>query len=110
MAYPELISPLAVQDWGNLILAIFLLIVVLLVGFGGPGLLAHRQGYAWYCWFLANLLGALVMFGLPNANDPKNTPEENARRRRRGNLCGLLITAIVVAFAVASYFKLLPRK
>jgi len=105
-----LIAPLAVQDWGTLALAIFLLIVVLLVGLGGPALMAHRQGYAWYCWIGTLLLGVLMLCSLPFADSPKNTPEENARLRKRGNILGILTTVGLIAFIVIQYSTLPPKK
>jgi membrane protease YdiL (CAAX protease family) len=78
------------------------------------GYLAWRKGYSFWTWFLPSLVGCIVMGFLPHTQDftqPIDL-ERTARRRKRGNKIGLILTAVffvVDSVLVAVVFSASPR-
>jgi hypothetical protein len=100
------------QDWWFLSL---LALVLLLLCFVAPPLLAARKGYSWYLWTIAcGLLGLIVLAFLPYANKPDESEEVNRSRRQTGNIVGGVLSAmgllgIVAQCALHSLSPLLRR-
>lgn len=61
------------------------------------GLLAHRKGYNFFLWLLAaGVIGLIILAFLPFANREGATAEENASRRKTGNIIGAVISAVAL--------------
>jgi hypothetical protein len=74
---------------------LFLAVVLILLCFVAPPLLASRKGYSWYLWTIAcGLVGLIVLAFLPYANKPDVSPEVNQSRRQTGNIVGAVLSVI----------------
>jgi hypothetical protein len=70
-------------------------LLMVLLCFVVPPLLAARKGYAWYLWiFGCGLVGLVVLAFLPYANRPDVSEEVNRSRRQTGNIVGGVLTAV----------------
>jgi hypothetical protein len=70
------------------------LVLILLIAFG-CGKWADRKGYSFWAWFFGgSLLGAIVLFFMPNVNDLEE--DKRAKQINTGNTAGIVL-------AVASF-------
>lgn len=71
--------------------------------------LAARKGYARSAWFFPlGLIGLIVLAFLPFANKPEQSPEEQARLQKTGNLVGTILTGLwVVVMLVQTVMTLM---
>ena len=77
-------------------------VVLILLGFVAPPLLAARKGYSWYLWiFACGLIGLIVLAFLPYANKPDVSPEVNQTRQQVGNTVGAVLSVIGVLVTIA---------
>jgi hypothetical protein len=72
-------------------------VLVVLLCFVAPPLLAVRKGYAWYFWILAcGVLGLVVLAFLPYANAPTVEAKVKRARRRTGNTVGGALSVLLL--------------
>jgi hypothetical protein len=87
---------------------LFLAVVLILLGFVAPPLLAARKGYSWYLWtFACGLLGLIVLAFLPYANKPDVSLEVNESRQQMGNTIGAVLSVIGLLGLVAEVVMIL---
>ena len=63
------------------------------------GLLAKRKGYSFFIWiFATGVLGLVILAFLPFANKAGTPAEEQASRKRTGNIIGGVLAGIGIVF------------
>lgn len=84
-------KPLPPDLWGYVCIGVLGLLV---------GLLARQKGFSFPLWFFAGpavVIAVLALGALPAANGPGQTPEEQARARRNGNIAGAVLAVVSIA-------------